>query len=337
MNDTLLKEGEIGRKNPFSKLAKAREMNLLLILLVFIIVMCFASPYFPHWSNISTLLSAMATDGIIVIGMTIILIVRGIDLSVGSVMCLTMAVCGKLFLMGLNPWVAAIIAICIAAAIGAGHGLLVTKANLSFFIVTLCTMGIVRGAVYVISGGTPVSIVAVLKEAPSFRFLGQGWVGGIIPMAVIIFVILVVVMEFVTRKSAILRSVFYVGSSEKAALYSGIKVDKVKILTCVACSVFAGIAGIIYLSKFSGVPMSAGQGTEMTAIAAAVIGGVSMNGGKGSVFGAILGLALMTLVQNALTLFNVQAFWQDLIRYAIVLGAVAFDGIQQKMAQSKLT
>jgi ribose/xylose/arabinose/galactoside ABC-type transport system permease subunit len=102
-----------------------------------------------------------------------------------------------------------------------------------------------------------------------------------------------------------------------------------------ACSVFAALAGVIYLNKFSGVPLTAGMGMEMTAIASAVIGGVSIYGGKGSIFGAILGLSLMALVQNGMTLFNVPAFWQDLVRYLIVLGAVTFDAVRQNFAMRR--
>ena len=155
-------------------------------------------------------------------------------------------------------------------------------------------------------------------------------------MVVVIFVIIAIIMDFFVRNSSTIRLVFYTGSNEKAAAYSGINVNRVTTLTCVACSVFAGIAGIIYVNRFSGVPLTAGTGMEMTAIASAVIGGVSFNGGKGSILGALLGLALMAFVQNAMTLFNVQAFWQDLIRYLIVLGAVIFDGVQQKMAHRRV-
>jgi ribose transport system permease protein len=151
-------------------------------------------------------------------------------------------------------------------------------------------------------------------------------------MTVLLFIIIATLSEIGVRKSVLMRMVFYTGSNPKAAAYSGINVDRVKILSCMACSVFAALAGIIYLNKFSGVSMTAGVGMEMTAIASAVIGGVSIYGGKGSILGAILGLTLMALVQNGMTLFNVPAAWQDLVRYLIVLGAVTFDAIRQYFA-----
>ncbi len=323
---------------PKSKLRSLREMNLLVIIAAFVILMCIVcSQYFPHWANIKVVLSSISIDGIVVIGMAIIMITGGIDLSVGSVMCLSMAVCAELFLAGLNPWIAMIGALVVCGGIGAAIGFLVTKVRLSHFIVTLCFMGIARGIVYAMTTGTPISLVGTLELHPEFQFLGQGQIGGLVPMTVIIFAVIAIISEFVVRKSYAARLAFYTGSNEKAAAYSGINVDRVKIVTCVCCSMFAGIAGIIYMNKFSGVPVSAGQGLEMTAIASAVIGGVSMNGGKGSVLGAILGLTLMTLVQNALTLFTVPAFWQDLIRYLIVLAAVIFDSVQQHGLLKKRT
>ncbi len=328
-------EVEGKKKSSFARIAQLREMNLLIILAAIIIILSFTSPYFPKWDNIKVLLGSVSIDGIVVIGMTIILISGGIDLSVGSVMCLGMAICAMLFLGGMSPWMAAVIAMLCCAAIGGAIGFLVTKVKLTHFIVTLCFMGIARGIVLALTTGTPISLVTALESYPEFRFLGQGQVGGLIPMTVIIFVIVVIIMDIIVRKSSMMRLVFYTGSNGKAAAYSGIKVDKVKIMCCVACSCFAGFAGIIYLNKFSGVPMSAGSGLEMTAIASAVIGGVSMMGGKGSVLGAVLGLVLMAIVQNALTLFNVAAFWQDLIRYLIVLGAVVLDAVQQNAALKK--
>jgi len=312
-----------------------REINLLVIILAIIIGLSFTSPYFAKWANIKVVLGSLSIDGIVVIGMTIILISGGIDLSVGSMMCLSMTIIAKLFLKGINPWMAAVAAVIICACIGAFMGFLVTRVRLSHFIVSLCFMGITRGIVHTMTTGTPVSLVRVLSEAPKFRYLGQGQIGGILPMTVLLFIIIAIIAEVFVRNSVLMRMVFYTGSNQKAAAYSGINVNWVKVFTCVACSVFSALAGMIYVNKFSGVPITAGQGLEMTAIASAVIGGVSMNGGKGSILGAILGLTLMALVQNALTLFNVPAFWQDLIRYLIVLGAVVIDALRQNIAMRR--
>jgi ribose transport system permease protein len=335
MTSKLIKAGKGIAKIKSLPVFQIREINLLMIILAIVIVLSLTSPFFARWANIRVILSSMSMDGIIVIGMTIILISGGIDLSVGSMMCLAMTIIALLFLQGVNPWIASVFAIVICSLIGGFMGILVTRVRLSHFIVTLCFMGICRGIVHALTLGTPISLVRVLGDAPRFRFLGQGHIGGILPMAVLVFVILVILSEIFARRSLPMRTVFYTGSNEKAATYSGINTKQVKVFTCMACSAFAAIAGIFYVTRFSGVPVTAGIGMEMTAIAACVIGGVSMKGGKGSILGAILGLTLMALVQNSMVLFRVPAFWQELIRFLIVLGAVTIDALSQNFAMRR--
>lgn len=318
------------RTSLWYKMKSLRELNLLLIVLAVGIILAFTSQFFFTWNNIKVVLSSFATDGIVVIGMTLMLIIGGIDLSVGSVLCLSMTICSLLFLGGMNPWLAALVAVAACVIIGLIMGLIVTRLGLSYFIVTLAFMGIARGLVLILSGGTPVSIVAELDAQTLFKSLGQGQFLGIIPMQVVIFLVIALVSDYIVRSSSAMRLVFYTGSNEKAAEYSGINTNKVKILVGMVCSGLCGVAGIIYLTKFSGVPMSAGSGLEMTAISSAVIGGASLTGGRGTVAGSILGLALMAFVTNAMTLFTVPPFWQDFIKYSILLIAVVLDQLQQK-------
>jgi len=324
-----IEQNPTGIKGIFKKIMGMREMNLILIIIAFGVFLTTTTPYFATWLNIKVLLSGLSTDALLVIAMTIVLISGGIDLSIGSVMCLTMAVSATMFRGGMNPWLASIVGIIAAIIVGWVQGMLITKIKLSHFIVTLCFMGIARGLVLTISNGTPISLVAPLAATPVFKTIGQGNIFGFIPMQVIIFLILAVISDFMTRKSAPMRQVFYTGSNEKAAAYSGIMVDRVKIAAMMISGLFAGIAGVIYMVKFSGVPMSAGSGAEMTAISSAVIGGCSMNGGRGTIFGAILGLVLMSMVTNAMNLFAVSPTLQDLIRYLILLLAVILDNLQQ--------
>jgi len=306
-----------------------REMSLLLIILVFVVVMSITSVHFPTWANIRVLLTSVSVDGLVVIGMTIVLISGGIDLSVGSVLAFGMTICARLYKDGMSPWLAAPIALALCAAIGLLIGFVVTKSKLSHFIVTLCFMGIVRGFVFAITSGIPISLISEMPAHESFRFLGQGQIGGVFPMTVLIFLVAVVAAEFITRNSAAMRKVFYTGSNDQAARYSGINVNRVRVIACMIPSVLAGFAGILYMTRFSGAQLSAGGGLEMIAIASTVIGGASLTGGRGTVLGSVLGLTLMALVQNAMTLFIVPPFWQDMIRYMIVLAAVLLDKAQQ--------
>lgn len=329
-------------KGFFSKVKGMRELNLLFIIILAVIIMSLTNEYFFKWTNIRVLFSSMAIDGIVIIGMTLILIVGGIDLSVGSVLCFSMTVAALLFTGGMNPWIASVIAIVCCAAIGWIMGMLVTKLKLTHFIVTLAFMGMIRGLVLILSTGTPLSIVAELTEAPVFKALGQGKLFGTgtdfptqLPIHVIIFIVIAVIADYIVRHSSAMRVVFYTGSNPKAAEYAGINTKRTIVIVGVICSALAGLGGIIYLSKFSGVPMSAGSGLEMTAISSAVIGGASLIGGRGSILGSILGLALMTLATNALSLYSVSTFWYDFIRYSILLVAVVLDQMQQVIAERR--
>ena len=302
-------------KSFFAKLMERREAMLALIVVAMYIVLSFITPSFMTWSNQKVVISSMAVDGIVVIGMTISLISGGIDLSVGSTLCLSMTVAALLMRNGNHPWLCSLAGIAVTALIGLIIGLLVTKLHLTHFIVTLCFMGIARGLVYILTGGSPVSLVRVFAENKGFAFLGQGTIGGVFPMAPVCFIVIAIIAELYVRNSAGMRKVFYTGSNEQSALYSGIKVDKMKIIACVACAALAGVA------------VNAGSGEEMVALSAAVIGGASMNGGRGSVIGSILGLLFIVIIQDALTLMMVPSYWQDFVKYAIVLIAVAIDGV----------
>ena len=328
---------ENGQKNSILKsIVGAREFSLFVIIVIFCVMLAVTQPVFLTWLNIKTLLVSMSTTGMCVIAMAFVMLTGGIDLSVGALMCLSMAVSALLFKGGMNPWVASVIGITVSVGVGWLQGMIITKIKLIHFIVTMCFMGIARGLVMWISGGTPISLVAPLAESPAFTKMGQGDVLGNIPLPIIIFIVIVVATDFLLRKSAAMRQIFYTGSNEKAATYSGIKTDRVKIATMMLSGFFCGIGGIIYMVRFSGVPVSAGSGAEMTAIASCVIGGCSMNGGRGTILGSILGLAFMTLITNALNLFMVTPTVQDLIRYIIVLLAVILDNLQQNARMKKL-
>ena len=315
------------QKSLFAKLMERREAMLALIVIAMYVLLSFLNKNFLTWSNQKVVISSMAVDGIVVIGMTIILISGGIDLAVGSTLCLSMTVAAILMRKDINPWLAALIGIAVAAMFGLFLGLLVTKLHLTHFIVSLCFMGIARGLVYILTGGSPISLVRVFGAHPAFAFIGQGTIGGFFPMAPVVFIIVFIIAEIYVRNSAGMRKVFYTGSNENSALYSGIKIDKVKILACIACAALAGLAGIVYVIRYSGVAVSAGTGEEMVALSAAVIGGASMNGGRGSILGSVLGLLFIIVIQDALTLMMVPSYWQDFVKYVIVLLAVALDGI----------
>jgi len=313
---------ERGRMN-WGSLGNMRELGLLLIIVTLCVAMSFASPYFLTWNNFRAMLMSFSVEGIVVVGMTILLIVGAIDLSVGSVVCFAMVVSGYLFLAGFDPWSASLVGILASSAVGMLMALCVTRIGLHSFIVSLAFMVIVRGLCLAITGGTPLSLFSL---PPSFKFIGQGNIYGL-PVVIIIFALVVAIFDFLLRKATVFRKVFYTGSNEKAAAYSGIRIDRVKFWCIVLCSTLSGVAGVIYMARFGAATPTFGVGMELNIIAAAVIGGASLKGGSGTVLGAILGMALLSVVSSSLILLDVSVYWQDAIRGLILLAAVAIDHV----------
>lgn len=303
------------------RLFGARETGLVLIIAVLFLAMTLASPHFLTWSNMRAMTLAFSVEAIVVVGMTILLISGGIDLSVGSVTALAMVVAGLLFLAGVDPWLASLIAVLLCAGIGAIMGFFVTVVGLHHFIVTLAAMVIARGLCLLGTGGRPLGLFTL---PDGFKWLGIGSIG-VVPVAVVIFLVVVVVFDFLLRRTTVFRLVYYTGSNEKAAAYSGIRTKRVLFLTTVLCSTLSGVAGIIYMARFGSAQPTFGVGMELNVIAAAVIGGASLSGGKGTILGAILGAVLLSLVSSSLALLNVSVYWQDIIRGSILLAAVTFD------------
>lgn len=308
------------------RILRMRESVLFLIIAVLFIAMSFASEHFLTWANMRAWLLSFSTEGIVVVGMTLLIIVGGIDLSVGATMCLSMVVAGALFLSGMDPWSASLLGIAATSLVGVFIGFCVTHIGLSYFITTLAFFGIVRGVCFIITQGTPLSLFSLPAE---FKFIGQGAIFDI-PVVILTFFLVVVVADLLLRNAVVLRKVIYVGSNEHAANYSGINVKKIRLWTTVLCASLAGLAGIIFMSRLGVATPSFGLGSELNIIAATVIGGASLTGGKGSILGATLGIALLSLVTSSMILLDISIFWQDTIRGLILLLAVAVDHLANK-------
>jgi ribose transport system permease protein len=298
-----------------------REAGLIVIIAALCLVMSFASEFFLTWENMRAMLLSFAIEGIVVVGMTVLLIVGGIDLAVGSVVCLSMVIVGALFLHGFDPWTASVIAVVASAGIGLCMGLCVTKIGLSHFIASLAFMVIARGLSLAITQGTPQSLFSLPAE---FKLIGQGTIYGL-PVVIIIFGLIVVVSDYILRNSVLFRKVFYTGSNERAAMYAGIDVNSVKLWVTVLCGTMSGIAGVVYTARFGAATPTFGVGMELNVIAAAVIGGASLKGGSGTIYGAVLGLALLSVVTSSLILLDVSVYFQDVIKGGILLVAVSLD------------
>jgi ribose transport system permease protein len=305
----------------WGRVSRFREGTLILVIIGICIVMSFLSPYFLQWDNLRTTILSFAINGIVVIGMTIVMVNGGIDLSVGSVMALIGAVAGRLYQSGVDIWIAAPIALILGALLGLFNGFFITRVGLSPFITTLAMLSIARGAAFVVTKGIPLSLYSMPN---AFKSIGKGDVAGV-PIVIIIFILFVIVADFMMRRSTILRRVVYTGSSEKAAVFSGINVRGVKLGVYVLSSALAGLGGILSIARFATATPYFASGLELQAISACVIGGASLAGGDGSIIGSVFGIALLAIITTSMILLNVSVYWQDLVSGIILLTAVSID------------
>ncbi len=317
--------------NVLRNIKNFRETTIIIIVAVICVFLSIVSPAFLTGNNIRTTLIGLSANAIVAIGMTICLIAGGFDLSVGSMLALAGIITTKLFSMDVNIWVSTFIGMLVVAAFGLANGLCIGKIKLNALITTLGTMTVARGACYIITSGTPITLATTDK---AFDWLGTGDLWGI-PSLVIIMIVLVVTFDFLLRRSKGMRKVFYVGSNEKTAALSGINVASIKVKVFLLSSCLAGFAGILSVSRFGVASPTLGNGLEMSAISAAVIGGASISGGEGTILGTTLGVILLALINNGLVLLNVSIYWQQLVSGAVLLTAVLLDHISNQKRMQK--
>lgn len=299
---------------------------LFLVLFLFCVGLSFLAPNFLTIENIFNVLRQGSVIGIIAIGTTFVIIGAGFDISVGSVLALTATM--TIGLQYSMHWsLAIIIVVFVGALIGFINGLLTVKIGIPSIIATLSTMTIVRGVVYLYTEGYPFTLVGGAQS--SFVFLGQGNVG-YIPFPVITLFFLVFLGHWILNKTSFGRYIFAIGGNKEAARYSGLPVDLIQIQTFLIGGVMASIAGVIYSSRLLSVSPLAGQGYEMDAIAAAVIGGNSVSGGEGSVLKTLIGVVLLSIISNAFNLIGIPIYSQYVIKGVILLVAVGLDAYGKK-------
>ena len=309
-----------------SKLAD--DAMRLAIVAAFFIFMPIASPYFLNMKNMMNILQNISLQGITAIGMTMVIITGGIDISVGGVMAFCVWVSASLMKSGM-PWgFAILICLGIAAVCGAVNAFSIGVMKIPPMIATLAMMNMTRGLQTVISRGTTLT---GLPE--SFQFIGQGMVFGVIPLPAIFIVVLYLLASWFMKRTVMGRNIYAVGGNPEAARVAGIKNRRVLFFAYIACSVFATIAGIIFISRTNSAPATLGNNLEMRAIMAAVIGGTSVTfGGKGKIIGTVLGVVIVGLITNALDLMGVSAYYQQFIQGVLVLTVVMLEAIRSNHA-----
>ena len=304
-----------------------RQLTLVLLLAAELIIFAFMTQNFFTTSNMINVLRQVSITGISSLGMFMIILLGDIDLSVGSMLAMVSGFAVVIFNMTDNIFITLestcltlIVALALGIAIGLFNGIFTAKFRVPAFITTLATMSICRGFAYIITGGSPIGVTN-----PKFTFLGTGYVFNLIPLPVIFMIIVLILGMILVKHTRFGRYIYSCGGNAQAAKWSGINVDKIRITVYVIAGFLNGFAAIILAGRLGGGLPATGEGSEMDVITAVVLGGTSMSGGKGKLWGVVLGVLIIGVLTNGLTMINVSSYWQKVIKGIIILAAVIMD------------
>jgi ribose transport system permease protein len=309
-----------------------KRLQPLIALIVLVVALAVLSDRFLTFANQRNILLQISVNLCLSIGMTLVILTGGIDLSVGAMLALAGAVAAGLLKNGLTlkalavvlqftPFGAMVAGIAVGFALGLFNGVAITRFKLPPFVATLGMLSIGRGLTMLWTGGFPITDLG-----PQFGFVGAGfWLG--VPMAVWVSAALVAIFYVVSQRTTLGRYIYAVGGNERATAYSGVNVDRVKLWVYALCGALAGVAGLIVTARLDAADPKAGLGYELDSIAAVVIGGISLSGGRGSIFGTVLGCLIIGVLNNGLFLLDVSPFWQQVIKGFVIIAAVALDKV----------
>ncbi|MCA2015864.1 ribose ABC transporter permease [Vibrio tritonius] len=299
------------------------EQKSLIALLVLVIVVSVLNPNFFTFGNLMNILRQTSVNAIIAVGMTLVILTAGIDLSVGSVLALSGAFAASMIALEVPVIVAVPVSLLAGAALGAISGVIIAKGKVQAFIATLVTMTLLRGVTMVYTDGRPIS-TGFTDTADAFAWFGTGYLLGI-PVPVWLMVFVFAGAWYLLNHTRFGRYVYALGGNESATRLSGINVDRVKIGVYAICGLLAALAGLIVTSRLSSAQPTAGMGYELDAIAAVVLGGTSLMGGKGKIMGTLIGALIIGFLNNALNLLDVSSYYQMIAKAVVILLAVLVD------------
>jgi ribose transport system permease protein len=292
-------------------------------LIVFSLIIAIFNNRFLTIGNILNVLRQTSINSVIAAGMTFIILTGGIDLSVGSTLALTGAIMASLLSAGVPLPIAILLTILLGAFIGFLNGIIIAKGKVQPFIATLAMMTIIRGATLIFTNGRPIS-TGDFPGADQFYWLGSGRLFGI-PAPIYVTILIFVLAYYLLKHTSLGRYVYALGGNEEATKLSGINVDLIKYKVYAISGALAAVAGLIVTARLSSAQPQAGSGYELDAIAAVVLGGTSLAGGKGGVIGTIIGALIIGILNNALNLMDVTSYYQLLAKGIVILIAVLID------------
>ncbi|MFD2831537.1 ABC transporter permease [Corticicoccus populi] len=293
----------------------------LLGLTILIIVITVMNQSFLSPDNLMNLLRQVSINALIAFGMTFVILTGGIDLSVGSILALSSAMTALLITSGIDPVFAMLLGCLVGLLSGAINGFLIAVGGMAPFIATLATMTIYRGATLVVTDGRPIT---GLSDSLIFQLFGRGYFFGI-PVPAVTMLVIFIILYIVLNKTVFGRRTYAIGGNEMAAKLSGIKVKRTKIMIYALSGLMSAVAGIILASRLNSAQPTAGASYELDAIAAVVLGGTSLMGGKGRIIGTLIGVLIIGVLNNGLNLIGVSSFYQQIIKGLVIVVAVLID------------
>lgn len=311
----------------FSMIYRFRELGLVAFIIILCIVIQSRNSSFLSIENINDMVKNTAILSILAVGMMLVLITRGIDLSIGAIIALSGMICAQVVSeFSTNPVLILLLGIAIGIVCGMLNGVLIAKIGILPIIVTLALMNIFRGITYKISNGEWVSSYQMPE---SFLKIATGSIFGVNNL-IVIAIFVYIVFYYVVNHTIIGRQIYAVGSNPDSATVSGINKNKILIFVYGIMGGLSGLAGVLWVSKFASAQGDTASGYELTVIAACILGGVSIAGGAGKISGVFLGALLLGILQNALPLLNVSPFWQTGIQGVVILGAVILNTLVKR-------
>jgi ribose transport system permease protein len=309
------------------RVGRDTPLGLLAILVLLVVILSIASPYFLTAVNLLNIGRGIAIVGLLAVGMTIVIISGGFDLSVGSTMAASGMVAGWLATQGVPLPIAFAAALFVGLVIGLANGAIISYGRVNPLIATLATLAIVRGCGYVISGGREIVI-----SNQAFQTLGTGTILGI-PYIVILLVGVFLIFAWMMPRTLFGRYAYAIGSSAKAAQRAGVPVARWRIAYYATSGALAALAGLVFVARTGNAQPSAALGIELDVITAVILGGTSLTGGRGRLSGTFIALILLGVVNNGLILTGVPAFWQQVVKGSILLMAVLYDEMRRNRAE----
>jgi ribose transport system permease protein len=314
-----------GTSAKISGVFRNQGLSMLVILVIMWAVLAFLSPYFFTVDNLFEITLQTAVIAIIAAGETFVIISGGIDLSVGSVFACAAVIGGLVYTSTQNLYLALAATILAGAMFGLTNGLLITKVRVPPFIATLGMMGIARGFALILSGGIP-----IYGLDDRYKFIGQGKLFDVIPIPTMIVLVVFAAGFVLMNYSRFGRFIYAIGSNTEAARLSGVNVPAVTIGIYTICGLLSGLASTVEAGRLATVQPAGGNGYELLAIGAVLIGGASTFGGEGSILATLIGALMVTTIRNGLNITGVNAFWQYVVNGVVIIGAVAIDQYRRR-------